>query len=257
MKDPIIHTFPSALKIVQQTCSRRCGNSSPRYLVAPPVTSLTGTHSALHLALHTKRWQGGELYSGGHEAAWAVPHLLGVRSTEVSKLTFLCARPSRLPSILEMSFSMLPVVLEIFVNLFLAETKASDITEYYWHCTRTPISFRYSHSVQTRPNPIQVLVAVRFYLTAHPSHKSPCAKILPFTSFGYSAHSLQFLTTPQVSNCPWLYLYFSGNAAVCIFQSGCCCHSSPSGHCQKLQVMDSPKTSEEAKQPFFRLSSPI
>lgn len=103
-----------------------------------------------------------------------------------------------------------------------------------------------------RPNPTQgLLVAVRFYLIAHPSHREPRAKILPSTGFGYSVLSLQFLTTPQASKCPCLYLYFPGNAAVCIFQSGCCCHSSLSGHCQKLQAMDSPKTSEEAEQRFF------
>lgn len=108
------------------------------------------------------------------------------------------------------------------------------------------------------PNPGLILsrsyptvAAVRFYLIAHPSHREPCAKILPSTGFGYSALFLQFLTTPQASKRPCLYLYFPGNAAVCIFQSGCCCHSSLSGHCQKLQAMDSPKTSEEAEKPFF------
>lgn len=101
------------------------------------------------------------------------------------------------------------------------------------------------------------VVAVRFYLIAHPSHRETLAKILPSASLGYSIHFLQFLTTPQASKCPCLYLYFPGNAAVCIFQSGCCCHSSPSGHCQKLQATDSPKISEEAEQPFLRLSNPI
>lgn len=262
-KDPITHTSPSALKTVQQTCSRRCGNSSPQYPVAPPVTSLTGTHSALHLALQTKRWQGGELHSGGHKAAWAVPHVFfGDRSTELSKLAFLSARPPKLPSFYGWAS---PCFLWSYRFLFTSFSRNKG----FWHHRVLLILTLHSHPhilpvLPLCPKPGLILsrsyptvAAVRFYLVAHPSHREPSAKIIPSTSFGYSVHSLQFLTTPQARNRPWLYLYFSGNAAVCIFQSGCCCHSSQSGHCQKLQATDSPEKSEEAEQQFFRLSDPI
>lgn len=108
VKDPRAHTSPFPLKKAQQTCSRIYGNSSPQHLVVLPVTSPGGIHSALHLALHTRRWWG-KLCTRGHEADRAVTHpLFGDRHMEFSKVTFLHATLSRLSCILETGFSMFP-----------------------------------------------------------------------------------------------------------------------------------------------------
>lgn len=128
----------------------------------------------------------------------------------------------------------------------LITTESSDTTDISpasspQYSSLTPTSFKpRSH--------LKAVAAIEFSLHAHPFHKESSNKILPSLSSSYSVHSL---------NCPWLYLYCSGNAAVCIFQSGCCCHSSQSGHCQKLQAMGLPTRRTQTENAFFKLSDPI